>query len=161
MPLLIASAMCLDWLRRHIKGGFIIAVLAILAGFLLFTREYHGAPYRQQLDGPFFTGLLEALDYARAVSDNPICVTDEVRMPYIFVLFTEKMDPASYLSTIEYDDPNGPFRQPRQLGRYRFGQRNCTNHSDGTVYVLDQTETLPHAELYAVKSYGNYRVYVP
>ena len=161
MPLLISSAMCLDWLRRHINGGFIIAVLAFLAGFMLFTREYHGAPYRQQLDGPFFTGLLEALDYARGVSDNPICVTDEVRMPYIFVLFTEKMDPASYLSTIEYDDPNGPFRQPRRLGRYRFGQRNCTNHSDGTVYVLDQTETLPHAELYAVKSYGNFRVYVP
>ena len=161
MPLLVASAVCLDWLRRHFGGGFALAVLALLIGFILFTRDYHGARYRQQVDGPFFTGLLEALDFARGVSDNPICVTDEVRMPYIFVLFTEKMDPASYLSTIEYDDPNGAFRQPRRLGRYRFGQPNCTNHSDGTIYVLDQTESLPHADAYTVTSFGNFRVYVP
>jgi hypothetical protein len=161
IPLLIATAACLDWLRRHLKTVFVLGIVGLLVGFALFTRDYHGAQTRERLGGPFFTGFLEALDYARNVGDNPICVTDEVRMPYIFVLFTEKMDPATYLSTIGYDDPDSGFRQPRRLGRYRFGQRNCTNHSDGTVYVLDQTESIPYSELYSIRKFGNFEVYVP
>jgi 4-amino-4-deoxy-L-arabinose transferase-like glycosyltransferase len=161
IPLLIASAVCLDVFRRHLKAGYVLAIIGLLVGFVLFTREYHGARYRERMEGPFSAGFLDALDYAREITSNPICVTDEVRMPYIFVLFTEKMDPASYLPTIEYDDPNGSFRQPRRLGRYRFGQRNCTNHSDGTVYVLDQTESIPSSELYQTKRFGNFEVFVP
>jgi 4-amino-4-deoxy-L-arabinose transferase-like glycosyltransferase len=160
-PLLIATGFFLEWLRRHSRPAFVLAIIALLAGFVLFTRDYHSAQERERLGGPYFAGLLEALDYARNVTDNPICVTDEVRMPYIFVLFVEKMNPADYLSTIEYDDPNGAFRKPRHLGRYSLGQRNCTNHSDGTVYVLDQTESIPFAELYRTEKFGNFVVYVP
>lgn len=161
IPLLIATAACLDWPRLHLKAGFILALAAMLVGFVLFTRDYHGPEYRERSDGPFFTGLLGAIDYARQVTDNPICITGEVRMPYIFVLFIEKMDPAEYLTSVVYDNPNAAFRSPRRLGRYRFGLRNCTNHSVGTVYVLDQTESIPEADLYRMSRFGNFVVFVP
>jgi hypothetical protein len=161
IPLLLATAALLDWLRRHFAVGFSLAILALLIGFTLFTRDYHGPFYRDQVNGPFFTGFLDALDFAHGYDDRPICVTTEARMPYIFVLFVEKMDPAEYLPTIEYDNPRSSFRQPRFIGRYRFGLDRCLDHSAGTIYVLDQMETLPGAEEFDVKAFGNFRVYLP
>jgi hypothetical protein len=138
-----------------------IGVALFLVSFLAFTRDYHGARYREQLNGPFFTGFLEALDFARKASDNPICVTDRVNMPYIFVLFGEQMNPAEYLPGMVYDDPRATFRMPRRLDRYRFGLKNCTNHSDGTVYVLQDELPLTVPESYTVTSFGAYHVFVP
>jgi hypothetical protein len=161
IPLLLATAALLDWLRRHFPVGLLLAILALLIGFALFTRDYHGPVYRNQVDGPFFTGFLDALNFAHEYEDHPICVTTEVRMPYIFVLFVEKMDPAEYLPTIEYDDPHSAFRQPRFIGRYRFGLNKCLDHSAAMIYVLDQSETLPGADELEVKAFGNFRVYVP
>ena len=161
MPLLLCTAMCLEWLARRSKGILTLGLCALLVGFAFFTRDYHGERQRELMGGPFYDGLLPALEFARQLSDNPICVTDEVYMPYIYVLFVEKMDPADYLPTMVYLDPHSENRLVRRLGRYRFGQRNCTNHSDGTVYVLDIPEPLAHAELYRAWNFGNYRVYVP
>lgn len=161
IPLLLCTAMSLEWLARRSKGILTLVICSLLVGFALFTRDYHGDRYWKLAGGPFYDGLLPALEFARQVGDNPICVTDEVYMPYIYVLFIEKMDPAGYLATINYLDPRSENRLVRRLGRYRFGQRNCTNHSDGTVYVLDVPEPLPFAELYRSWDFSNYRVYVP
>lgn len=161
MPLILFTAVCLDWLGRHWRPALPIGVALFLVSFLAFTRDYHGARYREQLNGPFFTGFLEALDFARKASDNPICVTDRVNMPYIFVLFGEQMNPAEYLPGMVYDDPRATFRMPRRLDRYRFGLKNCTNHSDGTVYVLQDELPLTVPESYTVTSFGAYHVFVP
>jgi len=161
IPLILFTAVCLDWLGRHWRPALPIGVALFLVSFLAFTRDYHGARYREQLNGPFFTGFLEALDFARKASDNPICVTDRVNMPYIFVLFGEQMNPAEYLPGMVYDDPRATFRMPRRLDRYRFGLKNCTNHSDGTVYVLQDELPLTVPESYTVTSFGAYHVFVP
>jgi hypothetical protein len=162
LPLLIATAFCLDWLRRHFSLGFVLVVAAFLIGFFLFTRDYHGERSRDTAKLVFYDGFFQALDYARHLGDSPICVTNEqVHEPYIFVLFLEKMDPTDYLPTIVYDNPHAPFRHPTRLGRYRFGLRNCTNHSDGTVYVLQNELPLTVPESYSVFDFGNFHVYVP
>ena len=72
----------------------------IAAAFVGFTRDYHGAEYRQRASEGFFDGLLPALDYARQLTGGPICVTDSVNMPYIFVLFAEQTPPSAYLSSM-------------------------------------------------------------
>jgi 4-amino-4-deoxy-L-arabinose transferase-like glycosyltransferase len=162
IPLLLCVAMCLDWLAQRSRAALVAAVCAFLVGFALFTRDYHGENYRDEAEVAFYGGFLQALDFARHVGDNPICVTnEEVHQPYIYVLFLEKLDPADYLPTIVYADPQAPFRDPTRLGRYRFGLRNCTNHSDGTVYVLENEKPLTVPDSYTVVNFGNYHVFIP
>jgi hypothetical protein len=154
--------MCLDWLGHRSRAALVAAVCAFLLGFALFTRDYHGERYRDAANIVFYNGFLQALDFAREVGDNSICVTnEEVHEPYIFVLFLEKMDPTDYLPTIVYEDPQAAFRHPTRLGRYRFGLRNCRNLSDGTVYVLENEKPLTAPESYSVVTFGNYHVFIP
>jgi 4-amino-4-deoxy-L-arabinose transferase-like glycosyltransferase len=162
IPLLLVTAICLDWLGRHFRIALPLGLTVLFVAFLAFTRDFNGRQYRESVEGPFFAGLLDAIDYARHATDGPICVTDRVNMPYIFVLFSEKMDPASYLPTIVYDDPKAEFRAVRRLGRYTFGLRNCADHSDGTVYVL-RDELLPGIvpEEHAIASFGDFSVFSP
>ena len=162
IPLVLCVAACLDWLGQRSKAALVAAVCAFLLGFALFTRDYHGESYRDEVNIAFYNGFLQALDYARHVGANPICVTnEEVNEPYVFVLLLEKMDPAEYLPTVVYADPQAGFRHPTRLGRYRFGLRNCTNHSDGTVYVLENEKPLSAPESYTVVNFGNYHVFIP
>ena len=123
IPLFLCMAFPLEWLWKHLKALFILSIITLLVAFSFFTYTYHGAEYRHQADGTFFTGLLPALDFARQEGNNPICVTDKVNMPYIFALFSEKMDPKLYLNNIRYESNS---RQVISLGRYTFGENNCS-----------------------------------
>jgi hypothetical protein len=161
VPLLICTAVFLEWLDNHAKALSLLALLCLLVGFGFFTRDYHGAGYRERAGTAFFPGLVPALDYARQAGNGPMCVTDRVEMPYIFVLFSEPLNPGEYLPTIKYIDPEAPFRQVRSLDRYTFGLGNCPSVSNGTIFVLSAEEAPGQAAGYQSQVFGNYRVYVP
>jgi hypothetical protein len=133
---------------------------ALGVGFILFTRDYHGAAYRQAADRGFFTGLLPALTLASQEGNYPVCVTDHVNQPEIFVLFEDHMNPGDYLGTIQYVDPQAQFRHVKTLGRYGFGLDNCVA-SPTTIYVLGSEQPPGGGVGYAVRKFGAYRVYIP
>jgi hypothetical protein len=137
----------------------VIAICALLVGFAFFTRDYHGQQYRSKANAEFFNGLLPALDFARQEGDQPICVTKDVNMPYIYVLFSEKMNPRDYRHHIDYIEPRGRFREVRSLGRYTFGVQNCPNDVR-TIYVL-AGERPPGDIHYKINNFGNFHVYSP
>jgi hypothetical protein len=160
IPLLLCIAAVLNWLFDHFRLGFIVAICALCVGFAAFTRDYHAASYRDRAADAFFAGFLPALDFARQAGPGPICVTGKVNMPYIFVLFVEQQNPASYLSSLDYVDPESPFRRVRSLTRYTFGLSNCP-HRPHTIYVLSPTDTYVVDSSYTLTSFDNYRVYTP
>ena len=160
IPLLLCMACPLEWIRKRLKILYVLAVFSLLIGFSFFTDKYHGPDYRQQADNFFFTGLLPALDQARQFGDRPVCVTDRVNMPYIFVLFSEKPDPATYLKTIQYDDPYSSFRKVIRLGRYTFGLANCLS-DPRSVYVLSGEDPPANGIRYSGTSYTRFQVYSP
>jgi hypothetical protein len=162
MPLLLCVALCLDWLWRHSKATLVAAVLALLVGFVLFSKEYHGPRYRYQADFYFYDGFMQAMNFARQASSGPICVTNEgVDEPFVFALFLEQMNPADYLPDLVYVNPHAEFRRPLRFGRYHFGVEPCEVDSHDAVYVLNQSERLADTQSYSVHSFGNFHVYTP
>lgn len=161
MPLIICMAIPVFWLSKRFKTGTILAICILLMFFFDFTRDYHSEKYRSQANTDFFSGLIPALDFVQQSDKvSPVCVTGNVNMPYIFVLFTEKMNPASYRNNIEYVDSSQPFRQVSKLGRYTFGLENCPLEQN-TIYVLASGELPPIYEDFTQKSnlFGNFVVY--
>ncbi|MGD0574315.1 MAG: hypothetical protein ABSB61_02965 [Anaerolineales bacterium] len=160
IPLLLCTAAFASWLYEHLKPLFVVGMCALGVGFILFTRDYHGAAYRQKADQGFFTGLLPAVTFAIQEGDNPICETNQVHEPYIFALFADPMNPAGYLGTIQYVDPQAMFRVVKTLGRYAFGLDNCVA-GPTTIYVLASEQPPGGGVGYTVRTFGNYRVYTP
>jgi hypothetical protein len=161
IPLIICIAVGVDWLARNINTLFWIAVCGLLIAFTSFTIDYHGERYRALADVKFHTGFLSAMQFADKTATGPICVTDKINNPYIYMLFLEKPDPRSYLGSIKYLDTPGPFKQVGSLGRYTFGKQNCLV-DPATVYVLASEDGRPHTSLtYHVEVFDQFYVYYP
>lgn len=162
IPLFIFCAAFIDWLNKKNKIAFIFSIALFLAGFLSFTYYYHNSDYKNQADRWYFTGLLSALNYAKDSNSGAICVTtNKINMPYIFVLFSEKMDSSVGPNKVLYIDSQSQFRSAKSVGRYMFGLENCPVNFK-TTYVLFFTESLPIASnKFKVRSFGLYTVYTP
>jgi len=80
-------------------------------------------------------------------------------MPYIFILFYQKVDPNIFCKSAVYSDPEAPFRLVESFDRYLFGAQD--DHFPGHVYILHNSEKSffnnPH---FAVKKFKNYSVAV-
>jgi hypothetical protein len=162
IPLFIFCASFIEWLNKKNKTIFILSIAVFLAGFLSFTYYYHSSDYKSTADRWYFTGLLSALHYAKGSNNDTICVTtNKINMPYIFVLFSEKMDPSVGPNKVIYVDPYSQFRTAKSVGRYIFGLENCPIDSK-TTYVLFFTESFPvSSKDFEVRNFGLYSVYAP
>ncbi len=161
IPLILCTTVPLYWLATHTNTGFITVVCALIIGFSAFTYTYHGENYRSQANGPFFASFLPALKFVRQSANVPVCVTDHVNMSYIFVLFSEKMDPRTYLQNIEYIDPTASFRHVLKLGRYTFGLSHCPD-LPGAIYVLaEDDKALANENEYTDHVFGYFHVLIP
>ena len=160
--LIIFAAVFLEWLMHWNRNVFALAVLAFLAGFVLFTIYYHGAAYRQQADREYFTGLLPALNYARDSSASPICIpTSKVNMPYVFSMFAEQVSPAVGPDKIIYVEQQAQFRHVISVGRYYFGPENCPGVPP-VSYILFFNEPPPTGgKAFTVRQFDLFKVYLP
>ncbi len=143
IPILLCIAECTMWASTYSRLVLPVCVCLLLTAFLAFTVRYHGESYRAQANWKFNAGLLPALQFARQISDAPICMTNSINMPYIFALFSEQTSPSAFLSSVKYADAETPLRQVLSFGRYRFGRKNCTTTQMPT-YLFIAGETPPH-----------------
>ncbi len=138
-----------------------LTTLGLLAAFSAFTLAYHGESYRKLADFKFQNGLISALDRAQGHTAGPICVTDKINMPYIYALFTDPLEPAKFLDSVKYVDPEEPLRRVASFGRYTFGVKGCAVLKDPT-YVLTAQETPPRlGNRYSYEFFDNFVVYAP
>ena len=161
IPLILCIALCVD---RLSGTGYRLQpawIAVFLAAFMGFSLAYHGSAYAASAKAKFHQGLLSALQFSEQGATATICVTDEINMPYIFALFSEKPDPKVFLSTVEYVDPSQPLRQVRSYGRYIFGTQNCSMAAR-PIYILMVEEIPPRlGNRYDFKFFDNYVVYFP
>ena len=126
-----------------------------------FNIAYHGPAYRAAIDRTFHKGLLPAIQYASNLTAGPICISDKIDMPYIYVLFEERPDPSKVVSTIQYEHPVNDMFPVRTVTRYTFGTKNC-HPETMPVYVLTSDELPPHfGQRYRYELFDNYVVYYP
>jgi 4-amino-4-deoxy-L-arabinose transferase-like glycosyltransferase len=160
IPLLFCIAALLAWISRYWRTGLWIAVGLLLSFFVLFNRAYHGSEYRTIAEKEFSAGLLPAIAFASRQGDQPVCVTDEVNMPYIYVLFSQQLDPHKYVPTVQYANPGGIFRQVQRLDRYSFGLKNCPPRKRAIYLLVDQFP--PRQDIaYSESTFGRFTVYIP
>lgn len=160
IPLIFCVAYVLLWVADRSTPALMIAVAVFMTAFSFFTADYHGAQYRSAAGRDFFTGLLPAINFASQQGDKNICVTDAVNEPYIYVLFSQHLNPSVYLKDIVYLNPRAAAGQVRQLGRFSFGLDNCPQDAH-TVYVLS-AETPPGGDItYSLHNFGSFIVYIP
>jgi hypothetical protein len=159
IPIIICTAICLDWIGRRRKFVLAMLICAYVINFAAFTYDYHGDRYRKVVDESFYSGLLPALEYANQFGGGSICVTDHVKMPYIYALFSDPMNPSEYLNDIKYIDQKEQFQRVRSFGRYTFGIEYCPKATNMVYILLD--EVPENTTDYAIKEFDIFRVYLP
>lgn len=136
---------------------------ALLSLFLLFfslfaTVYFHDYP--KQVDEAFADSLGDAIRYAAASTSGPVYLTNRINMPYIYVLFYEKIPPKEFMQSVVYTNPGGDFQQVSSFGRYRFGP--FFPHGDQlAAYIFTDQDPLPkELKGFTFKPFGHYIVAV-
>jgi hypothetical protein len=161
IPLILCVAFALDWILRDKKFLAIPLALGLGAYSVLFWREYSGEDYRKEIGWGFNQGLIPAIQSVAEYPEKPVCITNEMSMPYIYVQLADFRDPREWLATIRYTDPDVKFRIVEHMGRYSFGIQNCSLDSE-TIYILKNDQSLPLDEtLFSTQRFGDYVVYFP
>jgi 4-amino-4-deoxy-L-arabinose transferase-like glycosyltransferase len=120
------------WAGRGALAGLLLLFLTF---FGRFTQAYFTS-FSAQISPLFFEGFGDAIVYADRNAPGPICVTNRVNMPYIYVLFYTRTDPRAFLSTVRWTkDPRDDWRRAASFGRYSFGAKNCTDAREATFIV--------------------------
>jgi len=160
IPLIFCVAYVMAWVGERSTLGLMIAASLFLVGFGFFTSAYHGQQYRSLAEQTYFPGLLPAIDFASQQGGQDICITDAVNEPYIYVLFSQHMNPADYLKSILYTNPHANSGQVQQLNRYTFGLNNCPP-APGDIYILSGETPPPAALPYRLYTFDSFKVYIP
>ena len=163
IALILLCAGFLEWMLIWKKTVFVLFAGLFLAVFLAFTLYYHSPDSIAQAQREYHAGLLSALDYARTSTSGPICVVDDkIIMPYIFVLFSEKMTPDVGPDKIIYADPTAQYRDVTSVGRYFFGTDHCPA-SPLPTYVMSFSEHSPLGanKTFETTRFGFFKVLVP
>lgn len=162
IPIIFCFVLFLIWLKKRSNFGFLLVIPAFVIAFFSFNIAYHGESARKQINAYYFEGLIPAIDTINQWNEkSPVCVSDQISMAYIFVLFSERIDPRSYLSTINYVNPFADFRIVRHLDRYSFGINNCARSPQTTYLFLSSEKNPIEAGHYKKMSFGEYVVYLP
>ncbi len=123
--------------RLHI--GVLYGILFIYSIFSYqFAVGYFG-DYQWQTAPHFFHSFNNALSVLEDDGDQKFCITDTVKMPYIYTLFHFKIDPRLFIATVEFDNPGEEFQKVKSFDRFTFGLGNCDIESTD-VFLLANEE---------------------
>ena len=160
IPLIVSVAVVADWLWQKRAWAGIAGTAVFCVAFVFFNFSYHSSRFNEQIELNFPQGLVEALDYVKEIPSAPVCVTDGMSMPYIYVLYSEKMDPHDILANIRYSAAETEFRAVIGLGRYTFGLENCGTASN-QIYVVRESEADQVPTSLREVTFQKFQVYLP
>ncbi|MEK8211205.1 MULTISPECIES: glycosyltransferase family 39 protein [unclassified Paenibacillus] len=156
-PLILLVAAGFTWLYQKIKIAGILSALTFTILFGSFTNAYF-RDFPGRIGPAFYDSLGEAIQYASEHSTEDVYITDEINMPYIFVLFYERINPHDFLESVVYANPGAAFQQVSAFGRYRFGKPDVV--TGNSAYLFRNGTPLPEAVAGegTVKHFANYSV---
>lgn len=154
-PLVCCVAIACGLLWRHRSIAVALSLLFGLS-WIGFVSNYFGA-YREQAAPAFFASFGEAIRHASAQTDGEICITSDVNMPYIFVLFANQEDPRTFYQTVRYENPGAEFQSVASFSRYRFGMQNCSRSAKVLLVTHDEEQRLGN-EAFSAQRFERYTV---
>ncbi|MFN2300203.1 MAG: hypothetical protein ACK2UB_15265, partial [Anaerolineales bacterium] len=155
IPLIFCAAIAVYFCFQYLRPFSYALIVPFLAGFLLFNGAYHGSEFRLLIGKEFFHGLIPALEFARSFDHQPICVTDTVNQPFVYVLFVEQWNPAAYTAPADTGR-----EKPLLMDRYAFGPASCPALPE-MIYIVSADEEFSAPGSYQEELFDNYIVYYP
>ncbi|WP_339253414.1 hypothetical protein [Paenibacillus sp. FSL P2-0136] len=144
------------WLAGRVKGIAILAAAGFAMMFILFSNTYF-REFPERIGPVFYESLGEAVQYASEHSSGEVYLTNQVNMPYIYVLFYEQISPHDFLKSVQYANPGEAFQRVSSFGRYRFDDLNRVPAN--AAYIYANTAAPPAASAGSrVKRFANYSV---
>ena len=168
LPLILAAAY--GWYALFTKIVFLRERLVFLPfviymfSFICFEL-YYFSDYRSTVNQYFYEGISDAMDHIKndLPEDAPVYVAPSIS--YSNILFYDKTDLDSYLSTVSYANYPAEFLSLNSFSRYIFGIYPDQAPDEKSIYLLDASYdnsplvlSMTDAGFTAYKS-GNYTVY--
>jgi 4-amino-4-deoxy-L-arabinose transferase-like glycosyltransferase len=160
-PVILLLVTGFMWLSQKVKVIGVLSVAAFSLFFVLFSHSYFN-DFPEKIGPAFYDSIGEAIQYASDESAGNIYVTDKVNMPYIYVLFYEKINPNDFLTTVKYSNPGAAFQKVKSFGRYVFvlGSKDIVPGEIG-AYIYWNGDSIPAwSENYKTKRFANYTVVI-
>lgn len=153
-------ALAIRFLYRRAYVILPIFVIIFAVNTVSFTN-YYFTQYKQDMGSFFFYSLGEALDFATEQTDEKIYVTrTDTRVPEYVVLFYEQVPPETFASTVEYVDPNQPFRNIKSVSRFAFGIPEIIDTD--AVYIISNSEIKEFSKnMFHIEQFEYYSVVYP
>lgn len=138
IPLIFITAMGINYITRNIKSLYLPIIILYLISFSMFSFNYFTV-YPKETEQIFFESFGEAINFASEKQDSRIYVTEQVNMPYVYVLFYQKINPEIFNSSVKYYNPGQNFQLVKSFDRYEFGIKDI-NKLENAVYVIHNSE---------------------
>jgi len=140
----------------HTKKLFYAVILGYFITFSIFCGTYFTS-YQKQVGNAFFEGYGEAIQYAVEKTDDTIYLSEYANGPYVFALFYEKTDPAVFISTVDYKNPNSSVRHVNSFGRFVTGAPEELHKNEMFIASIIESEQFDD-EIYEKVKFGGYYV---
>ena len=145
-------------IKNH--SSFIAITCTYAIFFTCFCSVYFGQEYREKIADRFYVSFGDALEKADEIAqeDDTIYITSYANMPYIYVLFYNKVPPADFHNTAVYEN-YGAFESVTSFDRYIIGAHAPT---EDAVFVIANHELDYYDTTYRdVYTFENYSVIAP
>ncbi len=142
IPLIFLIAIGIYYVIQNIRHFTVPIIILYIVSFSMFSFNYFSI-YPEKTEQIFFESFGEAINYASNYTsgrpDARIYVTNQVNMPYIYVLFYQRTNPEIFKSSVKFYNPGAEFQRVKSFGRYSF-EINDINQSENAVYIIHNSE---------------------
>lgn len=138
IPLIYFCGIGIYIIISNLKESIIVITIIYLISFSCFSVYYFHV-YPSKIDVVFNESFDKAIDYACKKTKGDIYITNSVNMPYIYVLFNQKISPKEFINTVKYDDINGKYRSPLKFGRFIFRIPNDEIYRN-KLYIIENSK---------------------
>ena len=98
-----------------------------------------------------------AIKYADSITeDQTVYVTNDVTMPYIYILFYTKENPHEYINTVKFEEGRSDFLQVESFGKWEFNTEGYEENKPG-IYIIENEKIDAESNNNIVK-FKNYSV---
>ncbi|WP_340021183.1 glycosyltransferase family 39 protein [Paenibacillus sp. FSL K6-1096] len=155
-PLMMLVSTGFVWIIRKMKWAGILSAAVFGVMFIMFTNSYF-REFPERIAPAFYDSFGEAVQYASEHSSGEVYLTNQVNMPYIYVLFYEQVNPHDFQKSVVYANPGEAFQRVSSFGRYRFEDVGTVPAGAAFVYANDAAPPAAETE-YTVKRFSGYSV---
>ena len=136
-----------------------ILIPSYLVFYLVFS-SYYATNWNENLKANFYYGLGDSISFVNNMENkNKVFVSNNVNMPYIFVLYYSEYDVNEYIETVEFYNENDAFEMVKSFGEYNFYlPYNITKGNVYIVSVYDNIYSDMDLSSYSVTYFGYFYV---